>query len=77
MPHISIKLYPGRHEQQKVQLAEQLLKDVVSILECSEASVSIVIEEVNPEDWAEQVYKPEILDNPKQLYKQPGYNPFE
>lgn len=77
MPHVSVKLYPGRSEQQKVRLAEQIVKDVVSILECGEESVSVAIEEIKPEDWAEQIYKPEILNNPEKLYKQPGYNPFQ
>ena len=76
MPHISVKLYPGRSEQQKVRLTEQIVKDVVSLLDCSEASVSIAIEEINPADWAEQVYRPDILDNSEKLYKKPGYNPF-
>lgn len=77
MPHISIKLYPGRSEQQKVQLAEQIVKDVIAVLECSEASVSVAIEEIQPEDWPEQVYRPDILQNSEKLYKKPGYNPFE
>jgi 4-oxalocrotonate tautomerase len=77
MPHISIKLYPGRSEQQKVRLAEQIVKDVISLLESSEDSISVAIEEINPEDWVEKVYKPEILNNPEKLYKKPGYNPLE
>jgi 4-oxalocrotonate tautomerase len=76
MPHISIKLYPGRSEQQKVRLAEQIVKDVISLLESSEDSISVAIEEINPEDWVEKVYKPEILNNPEKLYKKPGYNPL-
>ena len=76
MPHISIKLYPGRLEQQKVRLAEQIVKDVISLLESSEDSISVAIEEINPEDWVEKVYKPEILNNPEKLYKKPDYNPL-
>lgn len=76
MPHISIKLYPGRSEQQKVRLAEQIVKDVISLLESSEDSISVAIEQINPEDWVEKVYKPEILNNPEKLYKKPGYNPL-
>ena len=77
MPHISVKLYPGRSEQQKGRLAEQIVKDVVSILECGEESISVAIEEIKPKDWAEQVYKPDILNNSEKLYKRPGYNPFQ
>jgi 4-oxalocrotonate tautomerase len=76
MPHVIVKLYPGRSELQKTRLAEEIVKVVVAIAKCEEKSVSVAIEEVKPEDWAEKVYKPDILDNPEKLYKKPGYNPF-
>ncbi len=74
MPHVIVKLYPGRSEQQKIRLAEQIVKDVVSIIKCGEESVSVAIEEIKPEDWAEKVYKPDILNTPGKLYKKPGYS---
>jgi len=77
MPHVIVKLYPGRSEQQKSRLAQEIVNDVVAIANCEEESVSVAIEEVQPEDWAEKVYKPDILDNSKKLYKKPGYNPFK
>jgi len=77
MPHVIVKLLPGRSEQQKSRLAEAIVKDVVALARCDEQSVSVAIEEIQPEDWAEQVYRPEILNRPEQLYKKPGYNPFE
>ncbi|HEX5865366.1 MAG TPA: tautomerase family protein [Casimicrobiaceae bacterium] len=77
MPHIVVKLLPGRSEQQKARLAEQIVKDVVAIAKCEEDAVSVAIEEVQQEDWLEKVYKPEILPNLKRLYKQPGYDPFK
>jgi 4-oxalocrotonate tautomerase len=73
-PHVIVKLYPGRSEQQKVRLAEQIVKDVVSIIKCGEESVSVAIEEIKAEDWAEKVYKPDILNTPGKLYKKPGYS---
>jgi 4-oxalocrotonate tautomerase len=77
MPHVTVKLYPGRSEQQKTRLAEEIVKDVVAIAKCEEKSVSVAIEEIKPEAWAEEVYKPDILDNQERLYKKPGYNPFD
>jgi len=77
MPHIIIKLYPGRSEEQKIRLAGKIAEDVVAIAKCEEKSVSVAIEEINPEDWAETVYRPEILEKQKILYLKPGYNPFE
>jgi 4-oxalocrotonate tautomerase len=77
MPHVIVKLYPGRSEQQKTQLAEEIVKDVVAIAKCEEKSVSVAFEEIRPEDWVEKVYRPDILENQQRLYKKPGYNPFE
>ena len=77
MPHVIVKLLPGRSEQQKTRLAEEIVKDVVAIAKCEEKSVSVAFEEIMPEDWAEKVYKPDILDSPENLYKKPGYNPFK
>jgi 4-oxalocrotonate tautomerase len=76
MPHVIVKLYPGRSEQQKTRLAEEIVKDVVAILKSEGKSVSVAIEEVRPEDWPDKVYKPDILEKPEKLYKKPGYNPF-
>lgn len=69
MPHIIVKLYPGRTEEQKISLAEQITKDVVTIAKCPAEAVSVAIEEVEPERWNEEVYKPYILNNDSNLYK--------
>jgi len=74
MPHVIVKLYPGRSEQQKIRLAEEIVKDVVAIMQCGEESVSVPIEEIKPGDWAEKVYKPDILNAPGKIYKKPGYS---
>ncbi len=77
MPHVILELYPGRSEQQKIRLAEEIVKDVVAIVNCEEKSVSVAIQEIKPEDWAEKVYRPDILNSWQKLYKKSGYNPFE
>ena len=77
MPHVIVKLYPGRSEEQKSKLADEIVKDVVAIAKCEEKSVSVAFEEIEKEDWAEKVYKPDILSRKDSLYKEPGYNPFE
>jgi len=76
MPHVIVKLYPGRSEQQKSRLAEEIVKDVVAIAKCGEEAVSVAIEEIKAEDWEEEVYKPDILGKPESLYKKPGYDPL-
>jgi 4-oxalocrotonate tautomerase len=77
MPHVIVKLYPGRSEEQKTKLADEIVRDVVAIAKCEEKSVSVAFEEIEKEDWAEKVYKTDILNKKDSLYKEPGYNPFE
>lgn len=74
MPHVIVKLWPGRSEQQKIDLAKAIVRDVVDILGNGEESVSVAIEEVESSDWKEKVYKPDILNKPESLYKKPGYS---
>lgn len=78
MPHVIVKLHPGRTEEQKRRLTEEIVKDVMAIANSPETSVSVAFEEVAPADWPEKVYRPDILDKQHTLYKKPGYkNPFE
>ena len=74
MPHVIVKLWPGTTEQQKKELAERITKDVMDVLGYGEESVSVAMEEVEPQDWSEKVYKPDIVNKPEQLYKRPGYD---
>lgn len=73
MPHVIVKLWPGKSEQQKIRLTEEIVNDVMGVLNYGEESVSVAIEEVTSEDWAEMVYKPDIVNSWKKLYKKPGY----
>jgi 4-oxalocrotonate tautomerase len=74
MPHVSVKLWPGRSEQEKQQLAEAIADDVVRITGCSESSVSVTIEDIPSGQWKEKVYDPKIRDKADLLYKKPGYS---
>jgi 4-oxalocrotonate tautomerase len=76
MPHVIIKLYSGRSEQQKEKLAAEVTKAVMAALKTGEESVSVGIEDVEPNDWVDEVYKPDILGKPKTIYKKPRYNPL-
>jgi 4-oxalocrotonate tautomerase len=73
MPHIIVKIYPGRTEQQKKQLTDAIVKDVVAFAGVDESSVSVAIEEIPPAEWTEKVYTPDIQKNWDKLYKKPGY----
>ena len=74
MPHVNVKLWPGRSEQTKQRLADAIVEDVVNIVGCGEESVSVAIEEVDPKDWKEKVYDPLIRRKMDTLYKKPGYS---
>jgi 4-oxalocrotonate tautomerase len=67
MPHVIVRLYPGRTEDQKNRLAEAITKDVMAIINCEEKSVSVAMEEIEPSQWAEKVYRPDILNNEANL----------
>ena len=75
MPHVVVKLWPGKSEKQKIRLTEEIVRDVMTVLHYGEESVSLAIEEVKQEDWKEKVYKPDIQNKWEKLYKKPGYEP--
>lgn len=74
MPHVIVNLWPGKSEQQKARLADAITKDVMDVLQYGEESVSVAVEEVNPQDWAEKVYRHDIENNWDRLYKKAGYD---
>ena len=76
MPHVIVKLWPGKTEQQKKRLADAIVKDVTGVLNASEDSVSVAIEEIASGEWTEKVYEPDIQNKSDTLYKKPGYGPL-
>jgi len=76
MPHVIVKLVAGKSEEQKSRLAEEITRNIMSVLNYGEESVSVAFEEINPQDWTEKVYKPDIQNKWDKLYKKPGYDPF-
>jgi 4-oxalocrotonate tautomerase len=73
MPHVIVKLWPGKTEKQKKELAERITQAVTEVLHYGDESVSVAFEEVTAKDWKEKVYKADILNRPEKLYKKPGY----
>jgi 4-oxalocrotonate tautomerase len=74
MPHVIVKLWPGKSEQRKKRLAEAIIRDVTSLLHYGEESVPVALEEIKPDEWAEKVYRAELKNNLDKLYKKPGYD---
>ena len=75
MPHVNVRMYAGRSEAQKAQLAEAMGKVLMQVLGSSERSISVAIEDVAPDEWMGEVYEPEISGKADRLYKKPGYGP--
>ena len=73
MPHVIVKLWPGKSEQQKQELADRITEEVMRVLHYGEESVSVAMEEIAPEEWAERVYRSHIVQAADSLYKKPGY----
>ena len=75
MPHVIVKLWPGKSDEQKSQLTEAIVRDVTSILGCGDDSVSVSFLDIPAGDWIRQVFEPDILGHWDQLTKTPGYGP--
>lgn len=59
MPYIAIKAYP-KDEETKKRVAERINQIFLEEWGCPQQAISIMIEEVAPDDWADKVLKPEI-----------------
>ena len=58
MPHISVKLYPGRSQEMKENLAHKLQECLASESGCwSNDDISVSFEEIGPDGFEETVKK--------------------
>ena len=73
MPHIIVKLWPGRTTEQKTDLSNKITEALKTSLDATDDSISIAIEEIPKETWKELVYDTEIMGKEELLYKKPGY----
>jgi 4-oxalocrotonate tautomerase len=74
MPHVIVKLWQGKTEKQKKELAAEITQSVTRTLHYGDESVSVAFEEIAPADWPEKVYRRDIAGNEANLYKKPGYS---
>lgn len=73
MPHVKIKCFSGRTEEQKRRCAQKIAEDIAEILVCDISSVSVAIEDVDKEAWKEEVWDKDMAADRDHLYKEPGY----
>ena len=50
MPHLIVKLWPGKSEEQKSRLAEGIAQAVMDVLNYGDESVSVAFEEISAKD---------------------------
>lgn len=74
MPHISVKMYPGRGADLKQKLSHELTRALVDTLGIPESAVSVSIYDVEKEKWNEAVVQPELVENPGCVFKKTGEN---
>lgn len=55
MPHIIVKMLPGRSEELKKDVAEKLIKAAQDAIGCSASALSVSIMDVERSDWNETV----------------------
>lgn len=73
MPHVEIKCFAGRTEEQKRKCAEKIAEDISEMLVCDISTVSVAIKEVDKKSWKNEVWDKDIAANKDFLYKEPGY----
>lgn len=71
MPHIAIKMYPGRDEATKKRLADAILETASKELARGKEHFSVSIEDVPQDEWKEKVYDKVKTDSNTII--QPGY----
>ncbi|MGG5370208.1 tautomerase family protein [Enterococcus sp. AZ196] len=55
MPHLSVRLYPGRSKEVKQEFADKLQAFVVKELGCEPNVVSVSFKEIEPEKWKDVI----------------------
>lgn len=71
MPHIIVKLWPGKTQEQKMELASRFKKDLIDVMEVPESAVTVAFDEVDKENWYENVHIPLIDGNETGLVIKP------
>jgi 4-oxalocrotonate tautomerase len=67
VPHVIVKLWPGKSDEQKRRLSHAIVRDVTSILNYGDESVSVGFEGVSAQDWehrANEKWGPALLPAP-------------
>lgn len=72
MPHITVKMYAGKSDEHKKDLAEKLAKVIMEANDVPYGAVSVIIKDILPEDWTDEVVKKDLAER-EFIVKMPGY----
>lgn len=67
MPYIAIKGYP-KDDETKKKVVEKINQVLLENWGCTQEAISISVEEIAPEKWAETVVEKEIEPNADKMY---------
>ena len=68
MPYVNIKMYPGRTDEQKQQLADRVVQALIETCGVKDAAAcAVVVEELTPEEYAATA-QPEIAAKEAQRF---------
>ncbi|MCX8992452.1 tautomerase PptA [Citrobacter portucalensis] len=74
MPHVDIKCFPrSLTDEQITALAADITEVIIRHLQSKDSSVSVALNEVEPEAW-QAVWDKEIVPQMARLIKKPGYS---
>lgn len=73
MPHIVVKMYKGRTEETKMEIANILADAMSEKCGIDRSAISVAIEDIPKENWKEEVYDKELNSDNKNLYIKPNY----
>lgn len=74
MPHIDIKCFPrDLNDEQKTALAADIADAIARHLGSKDSSISVALNQVEPDAWKSEVWDTEIAPNLATLIKKPGY----
>ncbi|MDT2659395.1 tautomerase family protein [Enterococcus hulanensis] len=55
MPHLSVRMYPGRSKEVKQEFADKLQDFVVKELGCEASAVSVSFKEIDADKWKDVI----------------------
>ncbi|WP_312074258.1 tautomerase PptA [Atlantibacter sp.] len=75
MPHVDIKYFPrDLTPEQRQAFADDIAEVVIKHLASKPESVSVALQQVQPDNWKSQVWETEIAPNIETLARKPGYS---